>query len=60
MHLAILVQFYEVSFLHSRFRIEGLTREYETNLIISEVSKELAPEFSYEKLDDVTVKGKSE
>jgi adenylate cyclase len=41
-------------------RIEGLTREYDTNLIISEFSKELAPDFDYEKIDEVTVKGKSE
>ena len=41
-------------------RLEGLTRLYHVNTIVSESSKNAAPEFAYQELDEVCVAGKSE
>lgn len=40
-------------------RLEGLTREYEVPLIVSEYTCEQAPDFDYQFLGSVTVKGKT-
>ncbi|MEM7359867.1 MAG: adenylate/guanylate cyclase domain-containing protein [Pseudomonadota bacterium] len=40
-------------------RLEGLTREYEVPIIASEYTCEQAPEFNYQFLGSVTVKGKT-
>ena len=41
-------------------RLEGLTKEYGVNIIVSESTKESIPEFTYRDLDLVKVKGKNE
>ena len=41
-------------------RLEGLTKEYGVNIIVSESTKESIPEFTYRDLDLVRVKGKNE
>lgn len=41
-------------------RLEGLTKEYGVNIIVSESTKESIPEFTYRDLDFVRVKGKNE
>jgi len=41
-------------------RLEGLTRQYEVDVIVSETVKEAVPEYVYRKLDRVKVKGKDE
>ena len=41
-------------------RLEGQCKDFETDLIISENTRKLAPNFSYGKLGSVTVKGKTE
>jgi len=40
-------------------RLEGLTKIYGVPIIVSQTSKQQAPEFIYRELDRVTVKGKS-
>ena len=40
-------------------RLEGLTRVYGVDIIVSEFTKEQAPEFIYRELDRVRVKGKN-
>lgn len=39
-------------------RLESLTKNYGVNIIVSEFTKEKAPEFAYRELDVVRVKGK--
>jgi len=39
-------------------RLEGLTKQYGVSIIVSETSKQQAPQFIYRELDRVTVKGK--
>ncbi len=39
-------------------RLEGLTKQYGVNIIVSESTKNAAPEFIYKQLDNVRVKGK--
>ena len=41
-------------------RLEGLTKEYGVNIIVSETTKAAIPEFAFRELDLVRVKGKSE
>ncbi len=41
-------------------RLEGLTRLYNVNTIVSDYSKNAAPEFEYQELDEVCVAGKSQ
>lgn len=41
-------------------RIEGLCKEYSVSLIVSESTMAQAPEFSYQELGEVQVKGKTE
>jgi len=41
-------------------RLEGQCKEFKTDLIISETTMEAAPSTEYEKLGEVTVKGKNE
>lgn len=41
-------------------RLEGLTKQYGVRILVSEFTKQAAPEFSYLKLDIVKVKGKNE
>lgn len=41
-------------------RLEGLTKQYGVRIIVSEFTKNAAPEFSYLELDRVKVKGKNE
>jgi adenylate cyclase len=41
-------------------RLEGLTKEYGVNIIVSESTKASVPEFIYRDLDLVRVKGKNE
>ena len=41
-------------------RLEGLTRVYSVDVIVSETVKEAVPEFVYRELDRVKVKGKNE
>ena len=41
-------------------RLEGQCKEFDTDLIISEFTMEQAPSNEYEKLGEVTVKGKNE
>ena len=41
-------------------RLEGLTKEYGVNIIVSESTKKSVPEFTYRDLDLVRVKGKNE
>ncbi len=41
-------------------RIEGLTKQYGVDLLVTETTKEAAPEFSYKEMDKVKVKGKLE
>ena len=39
-------------------RLEGLTKQYKVQIIVSESTKDAAPEFTYIELDRVKVKGK--
>jgi adenylate cyclase len=39
-------------------RLESLTKNYGVNIIVSEFTKALVPEFAYRELDNVRVKGK--
>ena len=39
-------------------RLEGLTKQYGVSLIVSEFTKEAAPDFIFRQLDQVKVKGK--
>lgn len=39
-------------------RLEGLTKQYGVDLIVSEFTRNAAPEFQYKELDKVKVKGK--
>jgi adenylate cyclase len=41
-------------------RLEGLTKNYGVDIIVSESTKEAAPDYIYMKLDRVRVKGKNE
>ncbi len=41
-------------------RLEGLTKNYGVDIIVSETTKEAAPDYLYMKLDRVRVKGKNE
>lgn len=41
-------------------RLEGLTKAYGVNIIVSEYTRDAAPEFAYIELDRVRVKGKAE
>jgi adenylate cyclase len=41
-------------------RLEGLTKNYGVDIIVSETTKEAVPEYIYMKLDRVRVKGKTE
>lgn len=41
-------------------RLEGLTKAYGVNIIVSEYTRDAAPEFAYLELDRVRVKGKAE
>jgi len=41
-------------------RLEGLTKQYGVKIIVSESTKNAAPEFTYKELDRVRVKGKLE
>jgi len=41
-------------------RLEGLTRVYEVDIIVSDTLKEAVPEYVYRELDRVKVKGKNE
>ncbi|MDH5518595.1 MAG: adenylate/guanylate cyclase domain-containing protein [Gammaproteobacteria bacterium] len=41
-------------------RLEGLTKTYGVDIIVSEYTKELVPEFEYRFLDKVRVKGKDQ
>lgn len=41
-------------------RLEGLTKEYGVNIIVSETTKNAIPEFVFRELDLVRVKGKTE
>lgn len=41
-------------------RLEGLTRVYEVDIIVSETVKDAVPEYIYRELDKVKVKGKNE
>ena len=41
-------------------RLEGLTKQYGVRIIVSEFTKNAAPDFSYLELDRVKVKGKNE
>jgi adenylate cyclase len=41
-------------------RLEGLTKEYGVNIIVSETTKDSIPDFTYRDLDLVRVKGKKE
>lgn len=41
-------------------RLEGLTKEYGVNIIVSESTKDSIPEFTFRDLDLVRVKGKNE
>jgi adenylate cyclase len=41
-------------------RLEGITKQYGVSFIVSETTKEQAPEFFYRELDMVRVKGKAE
>lgn len=41
-------------------RVEGLTKQYGVALIVTEFTKQAAPNFIYRKLDQVKVKGKNE
>jgi len=41
-------------------RLEGLTKEYGVNIIVSESTKNAIPEFVFRELDLVRVKGKTE
>ena len=41
-------------------RVEGLTKRYGVDLIVTEFTKQAAPNFIYRKLDRVKVKGKNE
>jgi len=41
-------------------RLEGLTRVYEVDVIVSETVKKAVPEYVYRELDKVKVKGKNE
>ncbi len=40
-------------------RLEGLTKNYQVPIVVSEFTKALAPEVQYEHLDNVKVKGKN-
>lgn len=40
-------------------RLEGQTKEYGVNIIVSEFTREKAPNFNYKELDTVKVKGKN-
>ncbi len=40
-------------------RLEGLTKQYGVKMIVSETTKDSAPEFAYRELDRVRVKGKN-
>ena len=39
-------------------RLEGLTKQYGVDIMVSEYTKELVPDFAYRELDKVRVKGK--
>lgn len=41
-------------------RLEGLTKEYGVDIIVSEQTKQAAPEYCYRELDQVLVKGRRE
>jgi len=41
-------------------RLEGLTKQYGVNIIVSEFTKAAVPEYAYRELDRVRVKGKEE
>lgn len=41
-------------------RLEGLTKNYSVNIIVSEATREAVPEFVFRELDLVRVKGKNE
>lgn len=41
-------------------RLEGLTKAYGVNIIVSQFTREAAPEYAYIELDRVRVKGKAE
>lgn len=41
-------------------RIEGLTKQYQVSLLVSEFTKALCTQYSYQELDRVKVKGKTE
>ncbi len=41
-------------------RLEGLTKNYGVDIIVSEATKEAVPEYKFRKLDSVRVKGKNE
>lgn len=41
-------------------RLEGITKQYGVHIIVSEFTREKAPEFVYRELDRVRVKGKDE
>jgi adenylate cyclase len=41
-------------------RLEGLTKNYGVELVVSETTKQAVPEYIYRKLDFVAVKGKNE
>ena len=41
-------------------RLEGQCKDFETDLVISEETKRHVPEYTYEKLGETTVKGKTE
>ncbi len=41
-------------------RLEGLTKQYGVDIIVSETTKAAAPEYAYRELDRVRVKGKHE
>lgn len=41
-------------------RLEGITKEYGVGVVVGELTKNAAPEFTYRELDRVRVKGKNE
>ena len=41
-------------------RLEGLTKQYGVQLIVSEFTKEMVSNYDFERLDHVKVKGKTE